>query len=106
MRRVWSKRAIERRLVVEAWAGAGYMEVMNTPHSCGKSPMVEEMEPGTYWWCSCGYSTTQPFCDGSHKGKGFAPVKLEITEKKKVAWCMCKQTANPPFCDGSHAKLG
>lgn len=78
---------------------------MNTPHICGKSPMVEEMEPGTYWWCSCGYSATQPFCDGSHKGRGFTPVKMEITEKKKVAWCMCKHTANPPSCDGSHAKL-
>jgi CDGSH iron-sulfur domain-containing protein 3 len=78
---------------------------MNTPHVCGKSPMVEEMEPGTYWWCSCGYSATQPFCDGSHKGKGFTPVKVEIAEKQKVAWCLCKQTKTPPFCDGSHAKL-
>ncbi len=78
---------------------------MNEPHCCAKSPKVEEMEPGTYWWCSCGYSSTQPFCDGSHKGKGFSPVKVEITEKRKVAWCMCKQTAKPPFCDGSHAKL-
>lgn len=79
---------------------------MNTPHVCQKSPKVEEVEPGTYWWCSCGLSASQPFCDGSHKGKGFSSVKVEITEKRKVAWCMCKHTANPPFCDGSHAKLG
>lgn len=78
---------------------------MSEPHVCQKSPQVMEMEPGTYWWCSCGLSSTQPFCDGAHKGKGFAPVKVVITEKKKVAWCLCKHTKNPPFCDGSHAKL-
>lgn len=78
---------------------------MSEPHIFQKSPQVMEMEPGTYWWCSCGLSSTQPFCDGAHKGKGFAPVKVEITEKKKVAWCLCKHTKNPPVCDGSHAKL-
>ena len=82
-----------------------YETAMETPNTCQKSPKVEEMEPGTYWWCSCGYSSTQPFCDGAHKGKGFKPVKVEITEKKRVAWCMCKHTATPPYCDGSHAKL-
>ena len=87
--------------------GSGcYHYTMNEPHVCQKSPLVEEMEPGTYWWCSCGYSTTQPFCNGMHKDKGFKPVKVVITEKKRVAWCMCKHTASPPFCDGSHAKLG
>jgi CDGSH-type Zn-finger protein len=79
---------------------------MNTPHVCRKSPEVAEAAPGTYWWCACGLSANQPFCDGSHKGKGLAPVKVEITEARKVAWCMCKHSANPPFCDGSHAKLG
>lgn len=78
---------------------------MSEPHIFQKSPQVMEMELGTYWWCSCGLSSTQPFCDGAHKGKGFAPVKVEITEKKKVAWCLCKHTKNPPVCDGSHAKL-
>ena len=77
---------------------------MSEARCCSNSPKVEEMEPGTYWWCSCGFSATQPFCDGAHKGKGFAPVKVEIAEKRKVAWCMCKRTSNPPFCDGSHAK--
>lgn len=78
---------------------------MSEPHVCGRSPKVQEMEPGTYWWCSCGRSSRQPFCDGSHKGCGFAPVKVEIDTKRKVAWCLCKHTANPPFCDGSHASL-
>ena len=78
---------------------------MSDPHICQKSPLVEEVEPGTYYWCSCGLSAKQPFCDGSHKGSAFVPLKVEIAEKKKVAWCLCKHTANPPFCDGAHAKL-
>ena len=67
-----------------------------------KSPLMMEMEPGTYWWCSCGQSKNQPFCDGSHKGTGFLPKEVKIEEKKTVFWCRCKQTDNPPFCDGSH----
>jgi CDGSH iron-sulfur domain-containing protein 3 len=70
-----------------------------------KFPMVQKTEPGTYWWCACGRSKGQPFCDGSHKGTEFVPVKTEITEAKTVAWCGCKHTQHPPFCDGSHAKL-
>lgn len=70
-----------------------------------KGPLVQHVEPGTYWWCSCGASKAQPFCDGSHKGTGMAPLKVEITKAKTVAWCGCKQTKLPPFCDGSHSKL-
>lgn len=70
-----------------------------------KTPYVMEVQPGTYKWCQCGNSANQPFCDGSHKGTGFAPVKEIINETKKIAWCGCKQTNNQPFCDGSHSKL-
>ena len=63
------------------------------------------MEPGTYWWCACGQSSNQPFCDGSHKGTEFTPVETKIDAARKVAWCGCKHSANQPFCDGSHAKL-
>lgn len=67
-----------------------------------KKPTVLELEPGTYYWCSCGHSNNQPFCNGAHKGTGFVPNKFEQTEKKKVALCLCKHTGNAPFCDGSH----
>jgi len=78
---------------------------MPTPNSPQKSPIVKAMPAGTYWWCTCGNSKNQPFCDGSHKGTGFAPHKTELTEAKTVAWCACKHSKNGPFCDGSHKAL-
>ncbi len=78
---------------------------MTEPTVAGNKPCVIELEPGTYWWCSCGRTSHSPFCDGSHKGTGLQPQKLEITKKTKVSLCQCKATANPPFCDGSHRKL-
>lgn len=71
----------------------------------GKKPAVLELEKGTYYWCACGRSQNQPFCDGSHKATQIKPVKFEIAEDRKVALCMCKQTGNPPFCDGTHHSL-
>lgn len=64
-----------------------------------------EMKPGKYFWCACGQSSNQPFCDGSHKGSGFTPKLVDVDEIKTVFWCMCKQSKNAPFCDGSHKKL-
>lgn len=72
---------------------------------CDTKPLVKEESTGTYYWCACGKSNSQPFCDGSHKGTGFSPKKVDLAESKTVAWCMCKQSNNPPFCDGSHKKL-
>jgi CDGSH-type Zn-finger protein len=70
-----------------------------------KFPFVLDAQPGTYWWCACGQSKGQPFCDGSHKGTGFAPLKTDIPAAKKVAWCGCKHSKTAPFCDGSHKSL-
>ena len=78
---------------------------MTEPLAFQKSPIVQQMAPGTYWWCACGRSKTQPFCDGSHKGTGFGPMKTEIIEAKQVAWCACKHSLNKPFCDGTHRTL-
>lgn len=78
---------------------------MPEPVTAQKAPYGMELEPGTYWWCACGKSAGQPFCDGSHKGGDFTPVKLEITERTKVWLCGCKHSSDKPFCDGSHNKL-
>jgi len=78
---------------------------MSEPIIYQKSPIVQKAEAGTYWWCACGRSATQPFCDGAHKGTGLSPKQVELTEAKTVAWCACKRTKTAPFCDGTHKQL-
>jgi CDGSH-type Zn-finger protein len=70
-----------------------------------KSPYKLELEAGDYYWCSCGLSKNQPFCDSSHKGSTFKPVKFTLEQKETKRMCGCRATANQPFCDGSHNKL-
>ena len=72
----------------------------------GREPMKVDVVAGeTYWWCACGRSKAQPFCDGSHKGTGLAPLEYKA-EKTGAAWfCACKQTGHRPLCDGSHKQV-
>ena len=70
-----------------------------------KSPYAVELAPGEYWWCACGMSKRQPFCDGTHKGGPINPVKFAVSEAQKVWLCGCKRTGGQPFCDGTHRKV-
>lgn len=91
------------------------------------TPYEKDLEPGEYWWCSCGKSENQPFCDSLHEGSDYCPVKFEINEAKEIwvcgcnnaytaplydghsgeyIWlCGCKQSSTPPFCDGTHKQF-
>ncbi len=76
------------------------------PRIAQQAPYAVEVEAGeSYFWCACGQSQQQPFCDGSHKSSGFSPVKWEATESKKVHFCGCKHSAHQPLCDGTHRQL-
>ncbi|MEM7746099.1 MAG: CDGSH iron-sulfur domain-containing protein [Pseudomonadota bacterium] len=71
-----------------------------------KAPYPVEVEAGkSYFWCACGKSSNQPFCDGSHAGSGLAPEKYTAEKDGKVFFCGCKATGKMPLCDGSHSKL-
>ncbi len=78
----------------------------DAPIIAQKAPFPVEVEAGkTYFWCACGKSANQPFCDGSHKGSSFVPVKWTAEASKKAFFCGCKHSATAPLCDGSHKGL-
>ncbi len=72
-----------------------------------KGPYPQEVEAGkSYYWCACGRSNNQPFCDGSHKeAPGFEPIPYTAERATTVYFCGCKHSANKPLCDGTHGKL-
>ena len=77
-----------------------------TPDIGGTKPIPVNVEAGkSYWWCACGRSKKQPFCDGSHKGTGFTPAEFKAAATEEVWFCACKRTGNQPKCDGSHKKI-
>ncbi len=79
---------------------------MSEPVIAAKAPKAVLLRPGIrYYWCACGRSKDQPFCDGSHAGTEFSPLEFSVEEEKKYALCQCKRTKTPPFCDGSHKDL-
>jgi CDGSH-type Zn-finger protein len=72
----------------------------------GRAPIAVDVEAGkTYYWCACGKSAKQPFCDGSHKGGEFSPRAHIPAQSGKVYFCACKQSAKAPLCDGTHKTL-
>jgi CDGSH iron-sulfur domain-containing protein 3 len=76
------------------------------PAIAQKAPYAVNVEAGkSYWWCACGKSASQPFCDGSHKGSAFTPVEYKAKESGAVYFCGCKHSANGALCDGTHKKL-
>ena len=78
----------------------------NLPKIARYKPYYDELEADkTYLWCACGLSKNQPYCDGSHQGTGFLPVKYKASEDEEVLLCGCKHTADAPFCDGTHNNL-
>ncbi len=78
---------------------------MEKPIQAAKVPKLVTLEPGIYFWCACGRSKNQPFCDSSHKGTGLFSLSFKIDERKDAWLCMCKQSKNKPFCDGTHKIL-
>jgi len=79
---------------------------MAEPVVAQKAPYAVEVEAGkAYFWCACGKSAKQPFCDGSHQGTGFTPMAYKPDASGTAYFCGCKHTANAPLCDGSHTKL-
>jgi CDGSH-type Zn-finger protein len=79
---------------------------MAEPIPAQKAPYPVDVEAGkTYWWCVCGRSKSQPFCDGSHQAFGLSPLEYTATATTKVWFCGCKATNKKPLCDGTHKTL-
>ncbi|HEY3837782.1 MAG TPA: CDGSH iron-sulfur domain-containing protein [Bryobacteraceae bacterium] len=87
----------------DAESATSFGSMSDLPTIAAKAPIKVSLQAGKdYWFCACGKSASQPFCDGSHKSTSFGPKKF-TAEKDGDSWlCQCKHTANAPFCDGTH----
>ena len=77
---------------------------MTQPVCTQKSPYAVELGPGDHYWCACGLSKNQPFCDGAHEGTGINPVRFTVAERETMYLCGCRATKGQPFCDGTHSE--
>ncbi|HJN22660.1 MAG TPA: CDGSH iron-sulfur domain-containing protein [Rhodospirillales bacterium] len=79
---------------------------MNGPVMARKGPYDVEVEAGEeYYWCTCGRSKKQPWCDGVHKEVGMKPLVYTAEKSTALSFCGCKAIKTPPFCDGTHSSL-
>ena len=79
---------------------------MSEPTIAQKEPYEVEVEAGkAYLWCSCGLSNNQPFCDASHKGSDFKPIRFEAEASETLYLCGCKRSGAKPICDDTHLSL-
>lgn len=79
---------------------------MSNPIIADNKPIAVELKAGDkYVFCTCGQSANQPFCDGSHKGSDFMPMRFTAEKDGRAFLCNCKQTGNAPFCDGTHKAI-
>jgi CDGSH-type Zn-finger protein len=82
------------------------MSMSEMPEIGGRAPIPIEVEAGkSYWWCACGRSQSQPFCDGSHKVTSFTPIEFKPEKSGKMFFCACKRSGKKPLCDGTHKTL-
>ncbi|HUY18973.1 MAG TPA: CDGSH iron-sulfur domain-containing protein [Candidatus Binataceae bacterium] len=100
----WLFRKMVLKLNIASPYAAGWVR-QRFPKGNERQPYFRELEPDSYFWCACGRSKNQPFCDGSHKGTSDRPVELNIEQRQLVVLCGCKRTGTRPFCDGTHLNL-
>jgi CDGSH-type Zn-finger protein len=82
------------------------MQNQSLPKIAVSKSIKIDVEAGkSYYWCACGLSQSQPFCDGSHIGTEFTPVLYQANESKTVGFCGCKQSKSSPICDGAHKTI-